>query len=82
MSYAIRSGIAITSTYALKQCGRLMKTVEGSEKGELATLQLRLDSKIKVSTVRIASTHVSKLLDNLASNRHDRADCGSWQYFT
>jgi hypothetical protein len=25
MSYAIRSGIAITSTYALKQCGRLMK---------------------------------------------------------
>jgi hypothetical protein len=25
MSYAIRSGIAITSTYAIKQCGRLMK---------------------------------------------------------
>jgi hypothetical protein len=25
MSYAIRSGIAITSTYALKQCGRLLK---------------------------------------------------------
>ncbi|KAF1911999.1 RanGTP-binding protein-domain-containing protein [Ampelomyces quisqualis] len=48
MSYAIRSGIAITSTYALKQCGRLMKTVEGLEKDELATLQLRLDSKIKI----------------------------------
>ncbi|KAF2123524.1 Ran-binding-domain-containing protein [Dothidotthia symphoricarpi CBS 119687] len=48
MSYAIRSGIAITSTYALKQCGRLMKTVEGREKEELATLQFRLDSKIKI----------------------------------
>lgn len=48
MSYAIRSGIAITSTYALKQCGRLMKTVEGREKEELTRLQSRLDSKIKI----------------------------------
>lgn len=48
MSYAIRSGIAITSHYALKQCGRLMKTVDGKEKQELANLQLRLDSKIKI----------------------------------
>lgn len=50
MSYAIRSGIAITSTYAIKQCGRLMKTVDGQKKQELAALQLRLDSKIKVSS--------------------------------
>ncbi|KAF9697929.1 hypothetical protein EKO04_004269 [Ascochyta lentis] len=48
MSYAIRSGIAITSTYAIKQCGRLMKTVDGQEKQELASLQSRLDSKIKI----------------------------------
>ncbi|KNG47886.1 ran-binding-domain-containing protein [Stemphylium lycopersici] len=48
MSYAIRSGIAITSHYAIKQCGRLMKTVKGEEKQELADLQLRLDSKIKI----------------------------------
>ncbi|RMZ68680.1 Ran-specific GTPase-activating 30 [Pyrenophora seminiperda CCB06] len=48
MSYAIRSGIAITSHYALKQCGRLMKTVDGQEKQELARLQLKLDSKIKI----------------------------------
>ncbi|KAL6710129.1 Ran-specific GTPase-activating protein 30 [Coniothyrium glycines] len=48
MSYAIRSGIAITSTYALKQCGRLMKTVDGHEKAQLAQLQFRLDSKIKI----------------------------------
>ncbi|KAH7069656.1 RanGTP-binding protein-domain-containing protein [Paraphoma chrysanthemicola] len=48
MSYAIRSGITITSTYALKQCGRLMKAVEGREREELLALQLRLDSKIKI----------------------------------
>lgn len=48
MSYAIRSGIAITSHYALKQCGRLMRTVDGQEKQELAALQIRLDSKIKI----------------------------------
>ncbi|KAF2027108.1 Ran-binding-domain-containing protein, partial [Setomelanomma holmii] len=48
MSYAIRSGIAITSSYALKQCGRLMKTVDGRDKEKLASLQLRLDSKIKI----------------------------------
>ncbi|KAL5114591.1 Ran-specific GTPase-activating protein 30 [Pleosporales sp. CAS-2024a] len=48
MSYAIRSGIAITSTYALKQCARLMKTVDGRDKEELARLQLILDSKIKI----------------------------------
>lgn len=53
MSYAIRSGIAITSTYAIKQCGRLMKTVEGQEKQELATLQSRLDSKIQASLLSI-----------------------------
>ncbi|CBX98995.1 hypothetical protein IAQ61_001273 [Plenodomus lingam] len=48
VSYAIRSGIAITGSYALKQCGRLMKTVDGKEKNELAKLQIRLDSKIKI----------------------------------
>lgn len=51
MSYAIRSGIAITSTYAIKQCGRLMKTVDGQEKQELAALQMRLDSKIQVGVL-------------------------------
>lgn len=55
MSYAIRSGIAITSTYAIKQCGRLMKTVDGQEKQELAALQLRLDSKIKVCAPRLTT---------------------------
>jgi hypothetical protein len=123
MSYAIRSGIAITSTYALKQCGRLLKvssililtqrnfsalhansdcfccavaggehdsvpptvldvdrtriivlladrrqTVDGREKEELASLQLRLDSKIKVSYVRIMTCMHTEGPDCFASN--------------
>lgn len=50
VNYAIRSGIAITSTYAVNQCSRLLKTVD--DKGvytELKKLQKLLDSKIKVS---------------------------------
>lgn len=49
VNYAIRSGIAITSTYAVQQCSRLLKTVD--DKGlhtELKTLQKLLNSKIKV----------------------------------
>ncbi|KAH7119666.1 RanGTP-binding protein-domain-containing protein [Dendryphion nanum] len=48
MNYAIRTGITITSGYALRQCGRLMKTVQGQEKEELAALQLRLEGKIRI----------------------------------
>ena len=48
MNYAIRSGIAITSGYAINQCGRLLKTVKTEQKDELSRLQLRLDSKIRI----------------------------------
>ncbi|KAL8802257.1 MAG: hypothetical protein Q9200_006650 [Gallowayella weberi] len=48
MNYAIRSGITITATYAIKQSSRLLKTVEGNEKEELQDLQERLDSKIRI----------------------------------
>jgi hypothetical protein len=48
MNYAIRSGIAITSGYAIQQCSRLMKTIKGSERSELADLQMRLESKIRI----------------------------------
>ncbi|KAI4280642.1 MAG: hypothetical protein L6R38_004295 [Xanthoria sp. 2 TBL-2021] len=51
MNYAIRSGITITASYAIKQSTRLLKTVEGTEKEELQDLQERLDSKIKVSAL-------------------------------
>ncbi|OCL03693.1 Ran-binding-domain-containing protein [Glonium stellatum] len=48
MNYAIRSGITITSGYAIRQCSRLLKTVKGNEREELATLQLRLEGKIRI----------------------------------
>ncbi|KAL6875213.1 Ran-binding domain-containing protein [Trichoderma novae-zelandiae] len=49
MRYAIRSGIALTSSYAIGQCSRLLKAVDDkSLHSELRTLQKRLDSKIKV----------------------------------
>ncbi|KAF2641006.1 Ran-binding-domain-containing protein [Massarina eburnea CBS 473.64] len=50
MNYAIRTGITITSGYAIQQCGRLLKTVDGQSKykEELASLQMRLDSKIRI----------------------------------
>ncbi|CAI6331864.1 unnamed protein product [Periconia digitata] len=48
MNYAIRTGITITSGYAIRQAGRLLRTVEGQEKEELAALRLRLESKIRI----------------------------------
>ncbi|EMC99567.1 hypothetical protein BAUCODRAFT_29940 [Baudoinia panamericana UAMH 10762] len=49
MNYAIRSGITITATYAIKQCGRLLKEAPRSkDREELMQLQLRLDSKIRI----------------------------------
>lgn len=49
MRYAIRSGIALTSSYAIGQCSRLLKTVEDKNiLSELQSLRKHLDCKIKV----------------------------------
>ncbi|KAI9376582.1 RanGTP-binding protein-domain-containing protein [Aspergillus egyptiacus] len=49
MNYAIRSGIAITASYAIRQSSRLLKNVDKSaERDELLSLQQRLESKIQV----------------------------------
>ncbi|KAM0723996.1 hypothetical protein Q7P37_000987 [Cladosporium fusiforme] len=49
MNYAIRSGITITTGYALKQCGRLIKEApRGKEREALARLQVRLEGKIRI----------------------------------
>ncbi|KAK2754274.1 hypothetical protein FQN54_007154 [Arachnomyces sp. PD_36] len=48
MNYAIRSGITITATYAIRQSSRLLKNVDGSERDELQSLQDRLRSKIHI----------------------------------
>lgn len=49
VQYAIRSGITITTSFAIKECGRLLKQApKGKERQELMQLQLRLESKIRV----------------------------------
>lgn len=49
MRYAIRSGIALTSSYAIGQCSRLLKSVEDKAvHAELKSLRNLLDNKIKV----------------------------------
>ncbi|KAL4803748.1 RanGTP-binding protein-domain-containing protein [Aspergillus unguis] len=49
MNYAIRSGIAITANYAIRQSSRLLQNVDrGVERDELLALQQRLESKIQV----------------------------------
>jgi RanGTP-binding protein len=50
MNYAIRSGIAITTTYALKQSSRLLSRVEDSvpEREELRSLRDQLEGKIRI----------------------------------
>ncbi|KAJ5164242.1 GTP-binding nuclear protein Ran-related protein [Penicillium coprophilum] len=48
MNYAIRSGIAITASYAMRQSSRLLKNVKSEDRDELLSLQQRLESKIQV----------------------------------
>ncbi|CAI6098081.1 unnamed protein product [Clonostachys chloroleuca] len=51
MKYAIRSGIGLTSSYAISQCSRLLKTAPARDHdvtAQLRTLEKLLDSKIKV----------------------------------
>ncbi|KAH7175674.1 RanGTP-binding protein-domain-containing protein [Dactylonectria macrodidyma] len=49
MRYAIRSGIALTSTYALGQCSRLLKSVEDKKlHSQLKSMRKLLDCKIKI----------------------------------
>ncbi|KAI9666125.1 MAG: hypothetical protein M1821_004060 [Bathelium mastoideum] len=49
MNYAIRSGISITSGYAIRHCVRLLNsTPRSTEREELARLQSRLESKIRI----------------------------------
>lgn len=49
VNYAMRCGIALTSTFAMQQCSRLLKSVDNSSQYlELQALQRKLDSRIKV----------------------------------
>ncbi|KAK4172055.1 putative Ran-specific GTPase-activating protein [Triangularia setosa] len=59
VNFAIKSGIALTSKYAVQQCARLLKTVDDkSVYAELKSLQKLLNTKIKVwpSTLTLSVT--------------------------
>lgn len=61
MNYAIRSGLAMTSTFAISQCSRLLKSVDDKRLfSELEALQKRLDAKIRVSLTPCPLTHMSE----------------------
>ena len=50
VNFAIRSGLAVTSSFAISQCSRLLGTVDDRRLfSELETLQQLLDAKIRVS---------------------------------
>jgi hypothetical protein len=50
LNYALKSGVIITSNYAIGQCTRLLRTVhDDTLRLELSRLQLELTTKIKVS---------------------------------
>ncbi|KAK4189402.1 putative Ran-specific GTPase-activating protein [Podospora australis] len=49
VNYAIKSGMALTSQFAVQQCGRLLKTVDDkSVYTELKALQRLLNTKVKI----------------------------------
>lgn len=48
MNYAIRSGVTITASYALRQSARLLKQVKSTQREELVRLQEKLQKKIKI----------------------------------
>lgn len=49
MNYAIRSGVTLTATYAIKQSARLLQNAPKSDnRDELVALQQRLQHKIKI----------------------------------
>ena len=51
MKFAVRSGVALTSQYAMDQCSQLVKKVDDKKlEKELRSLQQLLDGKIKVRT--------------------------------
>lgn len=72
MNYAIRSGISITAGYAIRQSTRLLHSVKGHERDEIAALQQRLESKIRIISpaidmIELISARGNTTLDSAVS---------------
>ncbi|KAK6537301.1 hypothetical protein TWF694_011493 [Orbilia ellipsospora] len=48
VTFAIRSGIGVASSFAIGQCTRYIRVIRGSERAEIMLLKDRLDTKIKI----------------------------------
>ena len=83
-NFAVRSGIALTSRYAVQQCSRLLKSINDKVvRSEFKALQKLLDNKIKVRlltrsylptevSIRCRLNQFSITLDPLSRSRPDR----------
>lgn len=70
MNYAVRSGIAMTAGFAIKQCGRLLEnTPKGEEKAKLANLQARLEERIRILAPAI------EMIDLIAARGNTSLEC-------
>lgn len=70
-NYAIRTGITLTSTYAVGQCSRLLKTVDDrSVRAELKSLQDQLNGKVKILSPIIDLIEFKSVALNLREDRH------------
>ncbi|KAA8915071.1 RanGTP-binding protein-domain-containing protein [Sphaerosporella brunnea] len=48
VTFAIRSGIIVTSQFAIRQCGRYISSIKGKDRKEIQRLQARLETKIRI----------------------------------
>ncbi|KAM0322303.1 hypothetical protein ACHAQA_009592 [Verticillium albo-atrum] len=65
LNMAMRSGIALTSTYAITQCSRLMKKVDDKNiLADLRKLRKQLDSKITVDLIEFKSGRGNAFLES------------------
>ncbi|KAL7268326.1 Ran-specific GTPase-activating protein 30 [Rhizina undulata] len=80
-----RSGIIVTSQFAIKQCGRYISSIQGRDRKELQALQDRLETKIQIISpaidlVEIISARGNTSLDSALtltkSLRHDMQELG------
>ncbi|RPB29506.1 Ran-binding-domain-containing protein, partial [Terfezia boudieri ATCC MYA-4762] len=72
ISFAIKSGITVVSSYAIREGSRYIRTIKGRDREELERLQDRLETKIRIISpaidlVEIISARGNTSLENAVS---------------
>ncbi|KAF3903260.1 hypothetical protein ABW20_dc0107113 [Dactylellina cionopaga] len=85
VTFAIRSGIGVASSFAIGQCTRYIRAIRGSERAEIMMLKDRLDTKIKIVSPAIdlveilaarGNTSLESAMDLTKSLREDIENLG------